>query len=284
MDKRDNNRAYVYILECADGTLYTGWTNDLTARLAAHNSGRGAKYTRGRGPVKLAFSEMFSDRSEALGYEAALKKLSRTEKQNLIAGRRTADGEYLTVLDAQGRACGDQPRAIVHQQGLRHAVVHLWVLETRDGVPGLWLQRRALDRPLFPGRYDQAATGHIGAGEQPRIAILREAREECGLTLGPADLIALDQPCHQRYARSDGGLDDEMAYLFLYHRKPGQDFAPGPEVIGMRWASLAAFGHTLETGEDLIWPDGERLPVDGLACYHPAEWKAVKRWMKQNRE
>ena len=270
---------YVYILECADGTLYTGWTNDLTARLAAHNSGRGAKYTRGRVPVKLAFSEVFDDRSEALGYEAALKKLTRTEKLNLIAGRRAADGEYLTVLDAQGRACGDQPRAVVHRQGLRHAVVHLWVLETRDGVPGVWLQRRALDRPLYPGRYDQAATGHIGAGEQPREAIVREAREECGLVVEPDDLTMLDTSCHQRYARPDGGLDDEMAYVFLYDRKRGQAFAPGSEVIGMRWVSLTAFGHTLETGEPLIWPDGEALGVDGLACYHPAEWKAVKRWI-----
>lgn len=270
---------YVYILECADGTLYTGWTNDLTARLAAHNSGRGAKYTRGRAPVKLAFSEVFDDRSEALGYEAALKKLTRTEKLNLIAGRRAADGEYLTVLDAQGRACGDQPRAVVHRQGLRHAVAHLWVMETQDGVPGVWLQRRALDRPLYPGRYDQAATGHIGAGEQPREAIVREAREECGLMVEPDDLIMLDAPCHQRYARPDGGLDDEMAYVFLHDRKPGQAFAPGSEVIGMRWVSMTVFGHTLETGEPLIWPDGEALGVDGLACYHPAEWKAVKRWI-----
>ena len=210
---------YVYILECADGTLYTGWTNDLTARLKAHNSGRGAKYTRGRAPVKLAFSEVFDDRSEALGYAAALKKLTRTEKLNLIAGRRAADGEYLTVLDAQGRACGDQPRAVVHRQGLRHAVVHLWVLETQDGVPVVWLQRRALDRPLYPGRYDQAATGHIGAGEQPREAIVREAREECGLIVDADDLTMLDAPCHQHYARPDGGLDDEMAYVFLYDRK-----------------------------------------------------------------
>lgn len=272
---------YVYILECADGTLYTGWTNDLTARLAAHNSGRGAKYTRGRAPVKLAFSEVFDDRSEALGYEAALKKLTRTEKLNLIAGRRAADGEYLTVLDAQGRACGDQPRAVVHRQGLRHAVVHLWVLETQDGVPGVWLQRRALDRPLYPGRYDQAATGHIGAGEQPREAIVREAREECGLVVEPDDLTMLDASCHQRYARPDGGLDDEMAYVFLYDRKRGQGFALGSEVIGMRWVSLTAFGHTLETGEPLIWPDGEALGVDGLACYHPTEWKAVKRWIAE---
>lgn len=270
---------YVYILECADGTLYTGWTNDLTARLAAHNSGRGAKYTRGRAPVKLAFSEVFDDRSEALGYEAALKKLTRTEKLNLIAGRRAADGEYLTVLDAQGRACGDQPRAVVHHQGLRHAVVHLWVMETQDGVPGVWLQRRALDRPLYPGRYDQAATGHIGAGEQPREAIVREAREECGLMVEPDDLTMLDAPCHQRYAPPDGGVDDEMAYVFLHDRKPGQAFAPGSEVIGMRWVSMTVFGHTLETGEPLIWPDGEALGVDGLACYHPAEWKAVKRWI-----
>ncbi|MFQ6831643.1 GIY-YIG nuclease family protein [Butyricicoccus pullicaecorum] len=274
---------YVYILECADGTLYTGWTNDLTARLAAHNSGRGAKYTRGRAPVKLAFSEVFDDRSEALGYEAALKKLTRTEKLNLIAGRRAADGEYLTILDAQGRACGDQPRTVVHRQGLRHAVVHLWVLETQYGVPGVWLQRRALDRPLYPGRYDQAATGHIGAGEQPCEAIVREAREECGLVVEPDDLTMLDAPCHQRYVRPDGGLDDEMAYVFLYDRKPGQAFAPGSEVIGMRWVSLAAFGHTLETGEPLIWPDGEALDVDGLACYHPAEWKAVKRWLTGQR-
>ena len=53
-------KAYVYILRCADGTLYCGWTNDLAARLDAHNSGKGAKYTRGRGPVELAYSEMFA--------------------------------------------------------------------------------------------------------------------------------------------------------------------------------------------------------------------------------
>ena len=57
-------KAYVYILRCADGTLYCGWTNDLAARLDAHNSGKGAKYTRGRGPVELAYSEMFDTQSE----------------------------------------------------------------------------------------------------------------------------------------------------------------------------------------------------------------------------
>lgn len=80
-------RAYTYILECADGTLYTGWTNDLEKRLAAHNAGQGAKYTRGRGPVRLRYYEVFADKKAALRREASLKRLSRTEKLALIEAR-----------------------------------------------------------------------------------------------------------------------------------------------------------------------------------------------------
>lgn len=80
-------RAYTYILECADGTLYTGWTNDLEKRLAAHNAGQGAKYTRGRGPVRLRYYEVFADKEVALRREASLKRLSRTEKLALIEAR-----------------------------------------------------------------------------------------------------------------------------------------------------------------------------------------------------
>ena len=80
-------RAYTYILECADGTLYTGWTNDLEKRLAAHNAGQGAKYTRGRGPVRLRYYEVFTDKEAALRREASLKSLSRTEKLALIEAR-----------------------------------------------------------------------------------------------------------------------------------------------------------------------------------------------------
>lgn len=71
---------YTYILRCADGTLYTGWTNDLAKRLAAHNAGRGAKYTRARLPVELYYWESFETREEAMRREAAVKKLSRCEK------------------------------------------------------------------------------------------------------------------------------------------------------------------------------------------------------------
>lgn len=77
---------YVYILKCSDGTFYTGWTTDLEARVNTHNSGRGARYTRGRLPVSLVYYEELPDRSAALKREAAIKKLSRDKKAELIAG------------------------------------------------------------------------------------------------------------------------------------------------------------------------------------------------------
>lgn len=75
---------YVYIVRCADGTLYTGYTPDLKARIAAHNAGRGAKYTRGRCPVVLAYKKGFRSIGKALSREHALKQLTRAEKESLI--------------------------------------------------------------------------------------------------------------------------------------------------------------------------------------------------------
>lgn len=76
--------AFVYMLRCKDGSLYTGWTNDLKHRLAMHNSGRGAKYTRGRGPLKLVYSEELPDKEAALRRECAIKKLRREQKLALL--------------------------------------------------------------------------------------------------------------------------------------------------------------------------------------------------------
>ena len=74
----------VYILRCGDGTLYTGCTNDLERRLAAHSSGKGAKYTRARLPVELVYQEPAPDKSQALRREAAIKALTRQQKLSLI--------------------------------------------------------------------------------------------------------------------------------------------------------------------------------------------------------
>lgn len=74
----------LYILECRDGTLYTGITNNMERRLQQHNAGNAARYTRGRGPVTLRYHEACSGRSQALAREAAVKRLARSEKQRLI--------------------------------------------------------------------------------------------------------------------------------------------------------------------------------------------------------
>ena len=75
---------YTYILRCADGTLYTGWTTNLDARERAHNAGRGSKYTAARRPVRIVYSESHESRSSAQQREAALKRLSRAEKLAII--------------------------------------------------------------------------------------------------------------------------------------------------------------------------------------------------------
>lgn len=75
---------YTYIVRCADGTLYTGWTNDLKKRIKAHNAGKGAKYTKIRRPVELVYFERFATKEEAMSREYHIKQLKRSQKQALI--------------------------------------------------------------------------------------------------------------------------------------------------------------------------------------------------------
>lgn len=78
---------YTYMLKCADGSLYTGYTTDLKHRVAVHNAGKGAKYTRSRLPVKLVYYEAYETKHDAMRHEALIKKrLTREEKEQLIAG------------------------------------------------------------------------------------------------------------------------------------------------------------------------------------------------------
>lgn len=78
----------LYILECKDGSLYTGITDNLERRLAAHSSGKGAKYTRGRGPLQLRYTENCADHSEALRREIQIKKQTRVQKLELINSQK----------------------------------------------------------------------------------------------------------------------------------------------------------------------------------------------------
>lgn len=92
---------YIYILRCSDGTFYTGHARDISERIRAHNSGKAAKYTSGRSPVELVYSEVYETRSLAAKREYQIKNWSRARKQALIEGKTTAS---------------DQPGEIDHPQ------------------------------------------------------------------------------------------------------------------------------------------------------------------------
>ncbi|MFB6077444.1 MAG: GIY-YIG nuclease family protein, partial [Halarchaeum sp.] len=77
---------HVYVVECADGTYYTGYTTDVARRVEEHDAGEGAKYTRGRTPVTLVHTESFETKSAAMSREYAIKQLSRAEKERLVEG------------------------------------------------------------------------------------------------------------------------------------------------------------------------------------------------------
>ena len=75
---------YTYVVKCSDGTFYTGWTNNLEKRIACHNAGKGAKYTKTRRPVALVNYETFETKEDAMRREYAIKQMSRTEKEKLV--------------------------------------------------------------------------------------------------------------------------------------------------------------------------------------------------------
>lgn len=83
---QEHPKNFTYIVECSDGTLYTGWTNNLEHRVETHNVGKGAKYTKSRRPVKLVYFETYSSKEEAMRREWEIKQLSRTEKMEADQG------------------------------------------------------------------------------------------------------------------------------------------------------------------------------------------------------
>ena len=94
-------KSYAYIVECADGSLYTGWTTRPLYRIAVHNEGKGAKYTRGRRPVTLVYLECLEDRSSGLIREAQIKKLKTVQKRALIRQWAERSASVIRELRAQ---------------------------------------------------------------------------------------------------------------------------------------------------------------------------------------
>ena len=95
-----DHKAYMYVLECRDGSYYTGYTNDVKRRLAVHNSGKGAKYTRARLPVKLIYAQGFAGKAEAMSAEALLKRKTRPQKERFLSENQ--DRNLLILNENQG--------------------------------------------------------------------------------------------------------------------------------------------------------------------------------------
>ncbi len=115
MSGEETGRAcYTYILRCADGTLYTGWTNDLEHRVRTHNSGAGARYTRSRRPVTLAYFETFATQHEAMAREAGIKRLSRAEKEKLIRRGSAGNGTERNTRDDEGEKRHDTDDTLLY--------------------------------------------------------------------------------------------------------------------------------------------------------------------------
>ncbi len=101
----------LYIVLCTDGTLYTGITNDLVRRLAMHDAGRGARYTRGRGPVRLLYREACADRSQASRREVAVKRLPVAGKRALVAAARRVRPAHVRAVKASAPSPKPKPKA-----------------------------------------------------------------------------------------------------------------------------------------------------------------------------
>jgi DNA-3-methyladenine glycosylase II len=175
---------YTYILRCSDGTFYTGWTNDLTRRVQAHNAGTGGKYTRSRLPVELVYFEEYEDRGEARRRECALKQLSRQDKERLIGGGRLyfkyGDKE-IEYLKRKDKRLGEAIDAIGHIErevdgDLFASVVHNIIGQQISSAALKTVRARLTDN-----------LGEINV--ETLCAASREEVQACGITFKKADYI-----------------------------------------------------------------------------------------------
>lgn len=244
---------FLYALHCADGTLYTGVTTDLARRLAEHNTGRGARYTAGRRPVRLVAAWRFPDRGAAQRAEARFRRLSRARKLALIAqglafegatfchleGRVPAPDDTRRTLDRFCPRCGglletvvrpgdDRPRQACVACGrvhYRNAKPCAGALIVRDGC--VLLVKRAIQP--FLGWWDIPG-GFLEEDEHPQAGAIREVREETSLEVRLTGLLGFYV---DRYSYSDEG--EYCLNIYFLAEVVGGREQPGDDAADLAW-------------------------------------------------
>lgn len=189
---------YTYILECSDHTFYTGWTNDIKERLKKHNEKKGAKYTKARTPVNLVYLEIFQTKQEAMQREAAIKKLNRKQKEELIEGKhmrrylglhKLTENPFLNLyeLDALTKDGGrfqyyfasrnSEEELKIRTHGLDSEGIVIFAV-TKE-LPNRVVMIRQYRYPVDDYLYELPA-GLVDKGESPEEAAIREMKEETG--------------------------------------------------------------------------------------------------------
>lgn len=185
--------------------------------------------------------------------------------------------EMLDYYDENLNLTGTAERERVHREGLLHRVVHCWIISKNEDKTWIYFQQRSFNKKDFPGLYDFAVTGHIGAGEESIAAALREMREEIGIAAEPGQLIYLGQ-MREEDVILNGFIDREVSQIYLY-----SDFAPefktGEEVERMVKISAVEFRkkELLKAGSVTAYTlDGRPFTIKSDEfCRHKGEFEKI---------
>ena len=151
--------------------------------------------------------------------------------------------EYLDIVDEQGQPTGEiVSRTLAHTKGIRHRTAHIWIVRRENEHFQVLMQKRAISKDSFPGKYDTSSAGHIQAGDEPLASGLRELAEELGLHAKPEDL-AFAGCIHGNFAEEFHGKifrDNEIAFVYVYQQPVDIEtlVLQKEEVESVRWFDL----------------------------------------------
>ena len=172
--------------------------------------------------------------------------------------------EYFDIVDEQGNPTGETiERSEAHAIGARHRTAHIWVVREVDGRKQVLLQKRAMNKDCFPGRFDTSSAGHIQAGDEPLESAARELSEELGINAATTDLVPVGTFRIQYEREFHGKLfrDNEVSYVFIYNKpvEISKMTIQKEELDCVEWFDLQ------ETFEECLKHNQKYcVPVDGL--------------------